>query len=171
MEREEESALPLFVQGGLTRLFNALDRDQDGHLMASDLNLLARVITGRSVTEFDARSELQRVKAIAEKRIGAKKTFQKDVLCLDEFLACSWFLESISEDKFQFVINEYIAAVGRITGTIPQYELIMLKSVREQYHQAQASNRLNQLTGELGRVKQSRVDLMRMRSMKNMFTQ
>lgn len=168
--------LPAYLSGGLTRLFNELDRDQDGYLMASDLNLLARVILGQSVSEVEARSELQTAKALAEKKIGAKKTFQKDVLCLEEFLACSWFLDSVPESMFENTITQYVEAIRRVTGAIPHSELIMLRMAREQRRQ-QLTEEQRALAGSRNKVtaqpsfRASNVDLLRMRSQKNLFAE
>ena len=127
------------VKGGLTRLFNALDRDQDGYLLASDIGLLGRVVLGRKISEGDARRELQRAKEVALKTIGgAKSTFQPDVLCLEEFLACSWFLCNIDENEFETKIQYYLDAIGRVTGTISIREQIMLKMAREQHRDRMA---------------------------------
>lgn len=129
----EAVELSSYLKGGLTRLFNALDRDQDGYLLASDIGLLGRVMLGRTVSETQARSELQRAKVAAQKKIGAKSTFQPDVLCLEEFLACSWFLEGINESEFEAKIQYYLDAIGRVTGTISSREQIMLKMAREHH--------------------------------------
>jgi len=125
------------IAGGLTRLFNELDRDRDGYLAASDLVLLGRVILGYTVSASVATSELHRAKEEAEKRLGvAGKAFQKDALSLEEFLACSWFLEDVPEAAFEGTITEYIEAIRRLTGVISQSELIMLKMARDQLRQS-----------------------------------
>jgi hypothetical protein len=131
----------------LTRLFRALDRDKDGYLLTSDLALLARVMLGRPVTEQEARAELQRVKLEAEARIGAKRTNQPDVLCLEEFLAKEVDLATVSEQHFEGVVQDYVEAINRITGTITNRELVVLRMARQQWRMAQEEH-LNRKTEE-----------------------
>ena len=175
---ETKSNMEAHVKNGLTRLFKALDRDQDGYLVASDVGLLGRVMLFRRMSDADAMVELQQAKTVAEKRIGNKKTFQADVLCLEEFLACSWFLDRVPREEFEENIQDYIDAIGRVTGAISSRELVILSVAREQWRalrNQEASEAADQVTdlssaarGDHQRTEPS-ANLLRIRSSRALF--
>ena len=84
----------------LTKLFNELDRNGDGKLDIDEFKLFGKAISGKEVTDTQARMQITRADRNKDESID-----------LDEFLAFSAMLGKLPPDSFRATIELYTRKV------------------------------------------------------------